>query len=164
MAPKLELCFTMRGYMDKANSHDLKTMKAGPTRIMVPMTHGFIKGSGLQAKLTPGGGDWILLDTSLNVAHLDVRTQARTDDGESVYVHYNGILKIDEAGSKVLAWAKDAKTTNFGDHYWFSGPIIETSSKEFKWVENTAFVGQGRFIVDDDGAEAVEYEIYKVTN
>lgn len=63
MAPKLELAFTMRGYMDKENSHDLKAMKAGPTRIMVPMNRGFIKGSGLDAKLTPGSGDWILVRT-----------------------------------------------------------------------------------------------------
>ena len=105
------------------------------------------------------------LDTSLNVAHLDVRAQARTVDGESLYIHYSGILKIDDAGAKVLAWAKDAKTTNFGDHEWFSAPIVETSSEKFKWVETTLFVGEGRFIVEDNGAsEAVEYEIYKVVN
>lgn len=90
---------------------------------------------------------------------------ARTADGESLYIHYTGILKIDEAAGKVLTWAKDAKTTNYGDHQWFSGPIIETSSEKFKWVETTLFVGEGRFIVEDGGAsEAVEYEIYKVVN
>jgi hypothetical protein len=105
------------------------------------------------------------LDTSLNIAHLDVRTQARTSDGNSLYIHYSGILKIDESASKVLGWAKDAKTTNYGDHYWYSSPIVETSSEKFKWVETTIFVAEGRFIVEDDGAsEAVEYEIYKVVN
>lgn len=94
-----------------------------------------------------------------------MRTQARTADGESLYIHYTGVLKIDEAGGKVLGWAKDAKTTNFGDHQWFAGPIVETSSEKFKWVETTLFVGEGRFVVEDDGAsEAVEYEIYKVVN
>lgn len=169
--------------MDKKNIHDLKVIKNGPNRSIVPMTHGYIEGMGLRAELTPGGGDWILvcastiliiecmltlvlqLDTSTNVAHLDVRTQARTADGESLYIHYTGILKVDEAAGKILSWAKDAKTTNYGDHQWFSGPIIETSSEKFKWVETSLFVGEGRFIVEDGGAkEAIEYEIYRVVN
>jgi hypothetical protein len=61
MAPRLEKVFTMRGYMDKANSHNLKSIKAGPTRITVPLTSGYIEGSGLKAEITPGGSDWILV-------------------------------------------------------------------------------------------------------
>jgi Protein of unknown function (DUF3237) len=61
MASKLELAFTMRGYMSKENSLDLKTIKSGAQRVIVPITHGFIEGSGLKAELVPGGGDWILV-------------------------------------------------------------------------------------------------------
>jgi hypothetical protein len=61
MGPKLEHAFTMRGYMNKENSLDLKTIKFGPQRIIVPITHGFIEGSGLKAEIVPGGGDWILV-------------------------------------------------------------------------------------------------------
>lgn len=61
MTPRLEKCFTMRGYMNKENSHNLGAIKAGPTRIMVPITHGYIEGSGLRAEITPGGADWILV-------------------------------------------------------------------------------------------------------
>lgn len=102
------------------------------------------------------------LDPATNVGHLDVRTQARTSDGH-LYIHYNGVLKVDDAGTKVLGWADDAKTTDFGDHEWFAGPTIETDDPNFKWVEITMFVGQGRYVVDDGGS-AVEYQIYKVTN
>jgi Protein of unknown function (DUF3237) len=83
------------------------------------------------------------LDPATNVSHLDVRTQGRTSDGEAIYVHYSGVLKVDETTGNVLAWSKDAKSTEYGDHEWFSGPIIETSSQKFKWVETTLFVGQG---------------------
>lgn len=92
-----------------------------------------------------------------------MRTQARTTDGHSLYVHYSGVLKLDEKANKVLAWSSDAKTTEFGDHEWFSGPILETSDPKLKWVEDSLWVGQGRFVVDEKGS-AVEYEIYKVTN
>jgi hypothetical protein len=61
MAPKLEHAFTMRGYMSQENSVDLKAIKSGPYRIIVPITHGFLRGSGLEATLLPGGGDWILV-------------------------------------------------------------------------------------------------------
>jgi hypothetical protein len=184
MAPKLEQVFAMRGYMSKENTVNLKEIKGGPVRIVVPITHGFIKGSGLEAEILPGGGDWILvsehysevpdgliefyssctqLDTSTGVAHLDVRTQARTSDGHELYVHYHGVLKIDEAANKVLAWSPDAKTTKSGEHEWFSAPIIETSDPKFKWVETSLWVGQGHWVADETGF-AVEYEIYKVVN
>lgn len=97
------------------------------------------------------------------MSHLDVRTQARTSEGHSLYVHYHGILKIDESGEKVLAWSSDARTTKSGDHEWFSAPIIETDDPKFKWVETSMWVGQGHWVVDETGS-AVEYEIYKVTN
>jgi hypothetical protein len=92
-----------------------------------------------------------------------VRTQARTSDGESIYIHYHGVLKIDGASQKVLEWSKDAKTTAYGDHEWFSAPIIETSSKDFKWVETSLWVGQGHWVVEGD-QQAVEYEIFRVVN
>ena len=165
MAPKLEHVFTMRGYLSKEHSIDLGAMWAssGPKRSIVPIISGTIEGSGLKATILPGGSDWLLMDPDSGVAHLDVRTQAKTDDGETVYVHYTGVLKADEATGKITAWANDAKSTNYGDHQWFSAPIMETNSKQHKWVETTLFVGQGRWIVDDQGS-AVEYEIYKVTN
>lgn len=47
--------------MDKQNNHSLKAIKDGPTRIMVPITHGWVEGMGLRAEITPGGADWILV-------------------------------------------------------------------------------------------------------
>ncbi|KAI1612523.1 hypothetical protein EDD36DRAFT_239483 [Exophiala viscosa] len=163
MAPKLEKTFTMRGYINKENTLDLKAIKTGPQRIIVPIVSGFVKGSGLDAEILPGGADWILLDPSSNIAHIDVRTQARASNGHSLYIHYIGVLKMDEGAQKVLGWASDAKTTQVGDHHWFNQPIIETSDPEFKWVEDCVWNGQGHFVVDERGS-AVEYEIYKVTN
>lgn len=97
------------------------------------------------------------------MSHLDVRTQARTSDGHSLYVHYHGVLKIDEAGQKVLGWDPESQTTKYGDHEWFSAPQIETSDPKFKWVETSMWVGEGHWVVDETGF-AVEYEIYKVVN
>lgn len=63
--------------MDKKNTHDVKVIKNGPTRTVVPLTHGYIEGMGLRAELTPGGGDWILVCeqsiTLENYMHADAR-------------------------------------------------------------------------------------------
>ncbi|KAJ5811493.1 hypothetical protein N7474_007794 [Penicillium riverlandense] len=164
MAPQLNYVFTMRAYLSRENSFTIPKIKDGPSRVILPITHGFIEGSGIKATIIPGGGDWILMDPSTNVCHLNVRTQARTSDGKhNIYVHYPGVLRVDEAGGKVMGWASDAKSTQYGDHDWFASPVIETDDPACKWVETSLFVGQGRYVIDDDGS-AVEYQIFKVGN
>lgn len=65
MAPSLEHCMTMRGYLSKENTIDLQAIKNGPQRIVVPVTSGFIKGTGpaegLEAEILPSSGDWLLV-------------------------------------------------------------------------------------------------------
>ena len=103
------------------------------------------------------------LDPSTNVAHLDVRGQARTANGHFIHFHYRGIVKVDSKAGKVFSFASDAGTTEYGDHHWFNAPVMETSDPELKWVENEVWLGEGRFVVDEQGS-AVEYEVYRVTN
>ncbi|KAL5610533.1 hypothetical protein FOBRF1_006650 [Fusarium oxysporum] len=163
MTPNLEKCFTIRCYIGLQDMLDLKTVRNGNDRIIVPIIHGTVEGSGLKATITPGGSDSMTQDTKLGIAHLDVRTQARTDDGHFLFIHYTGVLKIEEAVIKFLTKAKDAKSTEFGDLDWFAAPIMETSDEKFKWVENALFVAEGRLVIDQQGS-AVEYQIFKVSN
>lgn len=95
--------------------------------------------------------------------HIDVRTSAQTSEGHGFYIYYRGILKGDEKATKVLTFAPDAQSTEFGDHSWFTTPRIETSHPDFKWVESSVFVGQGRLIADSTGT-AMEYQISRVVN
>lgn len=78
-------------------------------------------------------------------------------------VQYKGLLHLDGKASMVLQYESDAKTTQFGDHYWFTTPTFETSDPNLKWVEDSFFITDGRFVVDDSG-HSVEYEIYRVIN
>lgn len=163
MAPKLEPAFTLRGYLDFENFLRVGVVKSGPQRGFVHVTSGFLEGSGIKAKVVPGGGDWLLQDTSANIGHLDVRAQFKTEDGEGIYVHYDGVLRMDEATQKMLSRSEDAKDTQYGDHYFFTTPIFETGIEKLKWINSTVFVGQGRWVVDKDGY-AVEYTVYRVAN
>jgi Protein of unknown function (DUF3237) len=162
MAPTLEKAFTLTVYLSKADILPFGPIKGGPHRYAIPFSHGTLSGSGITATILQGGSDWILLDTSTGVAHLDIRTHGRTDSGDHIYVHYPGILKMDAATQKALEWSPEAKTTRSEDHYWMTSPIFEVSNEAHKWMEQTAFVGHGHWHIPGDGSQAVEYEIYKV--
>lgn len=83
--------------------------------------------------------------------------------GHSLCVSYHGVLEVGDAENKVLSWAPDAKTTNYGEVVFFTSPTLETSDPSFKWVERNLFVGQGHFVVEGNET-AVEYQYYKVVN
>jgi hypothetical protein len=163
MAPKLEKAFTLQVFLAKEDTLSLGPVKGGPHRYIAPLTHGSLEGSGVKAKIVQGGSDWLLLDPTANVAHLDVRTHLRTEGGDLIYVHYPGIVKMDEAAQKIFQWSPDAKSTKPEDHdYFMSTPTFETSSQSLKWIEQTLFIGQGHWLVPGDGSQAAEYDIYKV--
>jgi hypothetical protein len=61
MAPQLDYVFTMRAYLSRENGFTISKLKDGPSRVVLPITHGFIDGSGIKATIIPGGGDWILV-------------------------------------------------------------------------------------------------------
>jgi len=90
------------------------------------------------------------MDPTTNVLHISVRLQGRITGGGSLYIQYTGVIKVDEATSKVITWSSDAKTTDFGDHDFWVRPVVETSNQEHKWLETTFFVGQGRWVVEKD--------------
>jgi hypothetical protein len=57
MTPHLEKCFTIRGYISLQDMLDLKTVRNGTNRVIVPIIHGTVEGSGLKATITQGGSD-----------------------------------------------------------------------------------------------------------
>ena len=162
MAPKLEYAFSLRAFLSKTDTLPFGPVKGGAHRYVVPVTHGLLEGSGVKAELVQGGSDWLLLDTTTGVAHLDIRLQARTADNDYIYASYTGILKMDEATGMALQWSPDAKTTRSEDHYFITTLTFETSSEKLKWMEQFKFIGHGHWYIPGDGTQAVEYEIYKV--
>jgi len=75
MTPKLEYAFTLRAYVSKEDFVDLGPVKSGAHRMIAPVTHGFIEGPGMNAKLLPGGSDWLLVSTiSAQLPHSSVVT------------------------------------------------------------------------------------------
>ncbi|KAI5364068.1 hypothetical protein Slin14017_G060320 [Septoria linicola] len=144
MAPTLEHYFTMRAYFDRPNMLPVGKVKGGPQRTVVPLNTGWLRGNGTNAELLPGSGDWFLLNPETNTGNIDVRISLRTDKGHSIYVHYDGLMKVDAACVADII-----------------GPDYETSDPELKWIESLAWVAEGRWTVEE-GEIAIEYEIHRV--
>ncbi|EXJ55425.1 hypothetical protein A1O7_08352 [Cladophialophora yegresii CBS 114405] len=168
MAPKLERCMTVRGYIAVGDDIlHIKNVLNGPQRSFIPVTGGYIRGvgpaEGLEAEISPASSDGVLMNPSTNTAHLNVRVGARSSTGAAIFVQYQGIIKVNEAGGKVLSGASDAKSTEYGEQEWFISPLIERSDERLKWMEESVWVGQGHWVVDEQGS-AVEYQVYRLVN
>jgi hypothetical protein len=105
----------------------------------------------------------VRFNTATGTAYLDARLHFRDNNTNALfYVRFEGVVKIDAKISLVMSWSPEAATSKSSDHYHFIHPIIETSSAEHKWLEETAFVGHGHYFIPGDGTQAVEFEIYKL--
>jgi hypothetical protein len=86
------------------------TVGSGPagTRMIIPVSGGWVRGSRLNGVVDGPGGDWALLGDD-GFARLDVRSQFRTDDGAIVYISYSGLLELNEAtmsGQRPAEWCE----------------------------------------------------------
>jgi hypothetical protein len=57
--PKLQLKFTLRAYLDGKDATSEGPFKSanGPAQAVTPLSKGFLRGSGLNATILPGGAD-----------------------------------------------------------------------------------------------------------
>ncbi|KAL5361653.1 hypothetical protein BJX96DRAFT_176432 [Aspergillus floccosus] len=153
MPPQLHRhLLTLRAHFAHETLHS-----TGTSRDITAFEGGFLhrvagpRAAGLDATVLRGGGsDWLLCDECSGLAHIDVRMQARLSDGHGVYVQYTGYLDLDADARKFMAWAADARTTAYGDHFWWTRLVIETSAPRFKWLERTMLVGRGRWVREAD--------------
>lgn len=133
--PKLEHVLTLRAFGTPIAVPAGK-VRNGPLRTCHPLNGGFLRGvdgtetEGLSVDLTEGGSDWISYDASTNMAHVDVRTHGIDGAGDGFYIRYSGYLQGEEIGQKFLGdWSAEVESTNYGDHYWWTHAVIETSCK-----------------------------------
>lgn len=125
------------------------------TRIIFDVTGGRAEGPRLRGRLLASGGDWLLVDEK-GTGRLDVRGTLETDDGALVYVHYHGVLELNERVTAALARGEQ---TDYGDTYFMTQPRFETGDPRYDWLNRIVAVGEGRVLPN-----AVEYRVYEVVN
>ena len=118
-------------------------------RSFFEVSGGSFEGKRLKGKILTGGGDWLLLGPD-GYGRLDVRAQLLTDDGAAIYLHYTGLLEMNDKVS-------GGGTTDYADHYFRTAPRFETGDPRYAWLNQTLFVAEGRI-----GSFGVEYKVYRV--
>ena len=106
------------------------------------------------------GNDYIRADPDNKHLRLDAHCVIKNKSGGRAYVHYTGIITVNEAIDAVLGGKESAKTTDFGNV--FIEMRFETGDDAMKELEHNTFIGSGRFLIEDGKPPKVEYKLSKV--
>jgi len=125
------------------------------SRMFVELVGGEVTGKRLNARLLSGGGDWLVIGSD-GWGQVDVRGQMSTSDGASIYIHYTGLLELND---KVLTATATGVGTDWGDQYFRTTPRFETSDERYSWLTTSLFAAEGR--LKDGGG--VEFKVFRIT-
>src|SRR6188474_2386663 len=129
-APQLEYV----GTYDAMLKPPLQTGGPFGTRLIFEVISGEFRGaSGERGKLLTGGGDWLLVCPD-GWGRLDVRAQLQMADGAIVYVHYHGLIEMNDAVTTAM---QNGTATTFDDQYFRTSPRFETSDPRYAWLQQS---------------------------
>jgi hypothetical protein len=135
--------------------YDMGVLPTGH-RFFVETSDGVFKGPEIEGVVRPlMGGEWATLTDSGYVI-LDVRLTLQTNDDAYIYVEYTGRFEQNEKAQKGLA---GEISTDYGDHYFFTNPRMQTSAEKYKYLNDVFCVARGKI-----SPGQVHYEYYKVEN
>jgi hypothetical protein len=120
---------------------------------------GWARGPGINGFFTGGPCDWLRIMPS-GVARLDVRATLKTDDGELIYITYNGIIKHSEKSYEKLV--NGARITPEDGIYFITAPTFETTSEKYAWLNSVQAVGKMVEVQVSSERSYVRYDIYVV--
>jgi hypothetical protein len=124
-------------------------------RMIFDVIGGSAEGPRISGKFLPSGADWLLIDET-GIARLDVRATLASHDGAHIFVHYHGVLEMNE---KVMSATAKGEGTDYGDTYFMTAPRFETGDARYQWLNRIVCVAEGRMLPN-----AVEYRVYELSN
>ena len=111
-------------------------------------------GPKINGTIIPPAGDW-LIPMPDGTFRLDVRATIKTDDGEIIFLEYNGVIvptkeAMDRYGKGDVLTAKD--------EYFVTAPRFTTASKKYEWLNQLQAVGK----MVTSQATKIKYDIFAV--
>jgi hypothetical protein len=107
---------------------------------------GWVEGPGIKGKLVEPSGDWFRVMPS-GILRLDARLTIQTDDGELIFMSFNGVVQCSKEQWDRLAGGEELKT---GDCYYIVAPTFETKSEKYGWINAIQAVGKASSIKSGD--------------
>ncbi|MDB5518220.1 MAG: hypothetical protein JWQ17_4978 [Tardiphaga sp.] len=135
----------------------LKTTKGSPAgeRSYWIVSEAQLDGPNIKAKLAAPGSDsmWVHDD---GFWRPDVRAPFTTDDGETILMHYTGLVQQTSAFKQA---AEANKQTNWDDQYMRLMIHFDTGAERYRWLNSSLFVAKGRLL----GTGHIEYAVARLT-
>jgi hypothetical protein len=115
---------------------------------------GTIQGPKINGTFVAPSGDWgmPMPDGSYR---LDVRASIKTNDGEFIFVEYNGVVS---ASKEVSDRYLKGDVITAKDEYFFSAPTFTTTSKNYDWLNKVQVVGKMVTV----STKGVKYDLFIV--
>lgn len=145
VAPELEFLMSIDLKLDPSVVID-KNMR------ITQIASGVVDGPNIKGTVQPPSADWVQVLPS-GVARLDVRLLVKTDEGEPIYISYNGVFKhSDESSAKQK---KGEEITPDDGWYAYATPTFRTASKKYDYLNGIQAVNRVKaFRLGADGGYA----------
>ncbi len=120
---------------------------------------GWARGPGISGSFIGPCGDWLRVMPS-GVARLDVRGTLKTDDGELIYIRYNGIIKHSEQSYN--KFVNGELITQDDGIYFITAPTFETTSEKYGWLNGLQAINKMVKVQINPQRSYVRYDVYAV--
>jgi hypothetical protein len=120
---------------------------------------GWVKGPGIRGSFIAPGADWLRIMAS-GVARLDVRATIKTDEGDLIYITYNGVIQHSAKSYDNLV--KGEKVTPADGIYFVTAPTFETTSKKYGWLNGVQAINTFVEARVNPAGSYVRYDVFVV--
>lgn len=134
----------------------LKTTKGSPAgeRLYWTVSEAELDGPDIQAKLAAPGSDWMWVSDD-GFWRPDVRAPFVTDDGETILMHYRGLVQQTDAFKEA---AEADQPTRWDDQYMRLAISFDAGAERYHWLNQSLFVAKGRLL----GTGHIEYAVARL--
>ena len=150
--PKLEYLMTFHADLEPPQAID-----AG--LLIFNCTGGWVEGPKIRGKAVAPAADWLQILPS-GVMRLDVRGSLVTDDGQTIFAAYNGIIAHSETSAAKMASGKPV--TEADGLYFVTAPIFRTAAPKYAWLNSIQCLGKMVAFSTDPAKSFVRYDIFAV--
>jgi hypothetical protein len=120
---------------------------------------GWAEGPKVKGKLLAPAADWLQILPS-GVWRLDVRGTVATEDGQMIYVSYNGVIAHSKASADKMA--AGLPITQADAPYFATAPTFRTAAEKYSWLNAIQGVGKMVGLSTDPANSFVRYDIFAV--
>lgn len=147
---KLDYIMTLHADLDPPQAIDSASL-------IFNVKGGWVDGPNIKAKLIAPAADWLQILPS-GVWRLDVRGSMVTDDNQTIFVSYNGIIAHSEQSAAKMA--SGAPITHADAPYFVTAPTFRTAAEKYGWLNRVQAVGKMVQLSTDPAQSFVRYDIF----